>query len=494
MTDPTSNAAREALVREAQRLQRLEQVPEAIQAYERVLAQWPELATCWYNLGLLQRKARRPHAALESYEQALRHGISEPEEVHLNRGVIYADYLRRDEAAERELRQALALNPQYIPALLNLGNLCEDLGRREEARELYERIRTLDPGCLEALARAANLQPRPSSDARLRGELERALASPQISAADRASLGFALGRLLDGCAEYASAFKAYTAANHASRASVPAPIAHYDRGAHEGLIDRLIRCAAAPRQSAVVGASATAPIFICGMFRSGSTLTEELIAAHPRVRAGGELDFLPWHIASELAPFPESLPRLAQEQIASLARRYLDELALLFPDAAYVTDKRVENFLYLGLIKSLFPEAKIVHTKRDPLDNCLSIFFQHLNQRMSYALDLMDIGHYYREYLRLMAHWRGRYAADIFDFDYDTFVRDPSAGGAALYRFLGLEWDERYLARPGTDRAVKTASVWQVREPLHARSSGRARHYAQELAALRDYLAAPPAR
>jgi tetratricopeptide (TPR) repeat protein len=493
MADLTSNA-REAMVREAQLLQRLERVPEAIQAYERVLAQWPELATCWYNLGVLQRKARQLHAALESYEQALAHGISQPEEVHLNRGVIYADYLRQDDAAEQELLRALALSPNYVPALLNLGNLYEDLGRREEARALYERIRALDPRCFEALARYANLQPLPCTEARLRIDLEGALKHPQISLADRAGLGFALGRLLDGSAEYADAFQAYTAANRDSRASAPAPLAHYDRQSHESLIDRLMRSPDGPRPGLPAVTPAITPIFICGMFRSGSTLTEQLLAAHPRVSAGGELDFLPRHVAGELAPFPESMAALSKAQATSLACRYLDELALLFPGAAYVTDKRVDNFLYLGLIKSLFPEAKIVHTTRDPLDNCLSIFFQHLDQRMSYALDLMDIGHYYREYRRLMTHWGERYGADIFDFDYDTFVRAPAVTGARLYSFLGLDWDERYLTRPGTNRAVKSASVWQVREPLHERSSGRARHYARELTVLRDYLAAPLAR
>jgi tetratricopeptide (TPR) repeat protein len=493
MADPTSND-REALVREAQWLQRLERVAEAIQAYERVLARWPELATCWYNLGVLQRKARQLHAALESYDQALAHGVSEPEEVHLNRGVIYADYLRQDAAAERELLKALELNPRYIPALLNLGNLYEDLGRRDEARALYERIRGLDPASVEALARYANLEPLPATDARLSAELQVALVNPQYTPAERASLGFALGRLLDGNAQYSRAFEVYAAANRDSRASVPANLNHFDRLAHERLIDQLIQSAEAPHADPMADAPVITPIFICGMFRSGSTLTEQLIAAHPAVKAGGELDFLLRHVASELAPFPDSLARLSGEQTTSLARRYLDELALLFPGARYVTDKRVDNFLLLGLIKSLFPRAKIVHTIRDPLDNCLSIFFQHLDQRMSYALDILDIGHYYREYQRLMLHWRGRYGADIIDFDYDRFVRAPSSEGERLYDFLGLEWDERYLMRPGSDRAVKTASVWQVREPLHVRSSGRARHYAGELAALRDYLTARPAR
>ena len=242
-----------------------------------------------------------------------------------------------------------------------------------------------------------------------------------------------------------------------------------------------------PRQS-ITGAGRPPPIFICGMFRSGSTLTEQLLSSHPGVTSGGELDFLPRHVAGELAPFPESMASISPEHIASLATRYLKELAHLFPGAAHVTDKRPDNFLYIGLIKSLFPDAKIVHTTRDPLDNCLSIFFLHLDQRVSYAFDLMDIGHYFREYHRLMAHWKRLFGADIFDFNYDTFVREPQPTAARLFEFLGLGWDDRYLAFPQSGRAVKTASVWQVREPLYSRSSGRARHYAQQLAGLRGYL------
>ena len=194
-------------------------------------------------------------------------------------------------------------------------------------------------------------------------------------------------------------------------------------------------------------------------------------------------------MASELQPFPESLGSISAGRLESLARRYLDELARLFPAAAYVTDKRPDNFLYIGLIKSLFPHARIVHTIRNPLDNCLSIFFLHLDHRMSYALDLMDIGHYFRQYYRLMAHWKGLFGPDIFDFNYDAFVREPTLTAARLFEFLELPWEERYLASPRSAGAIKTASVWQVREPLYRRSSGRARHYVRHLAALREYLA-----
>jgi len=482
----TLTDAPHTLVSEAQRLQRLERVPEAIEAYKRILARWPELADCWFNLGVLQRKQRQLQEALTSYQRALDYGISSPEEVHLNRSVIYTDYLRQEEAAERELKQALVLNPAYIPALLNLANLNEDLGRRSEASALYQRILALDPRCLEALARYANLQPAPGEDG-LSVQLESALRGP-ASAAEHASLGFALGRLLDGKARYPAAFEAYSAANRANRASAAPGTAAYDRKAHEDLIELLIRSSpSAPQNVAVHPDTGPQPIFICGLFRSGSTLAEQLLAGHPGLFAGGELDLLP-RLASAITPFPQSLASASPDLLASLAARYRDELQRMFPGATHVTDKRLENFLLIGFIKSLFPQARIVHTTRDPLDNCLSIFFLHLDPRMTYAHELMDIGHYFREYHRLMLHWQRRFGADLFELHYDSFVREPAAQAARLFEFLGLQWHDRYLSADNRDGAVKTASVWQVRESIYTRSSGRAANYRAQLSGLREYL------
>jgi len=224
------------------------------------------------------------------------------------------------------------------------------------------------------------------------------------------------------------------------------------------------------------------------MYRSGSTLTEQLLAGHPLLAAGGELDFLPNAVQNALAPFPESMAAVLPQRLRSLAAEYVQALGSMFPGVPYVTDKRPENYLNIGLIKALFPEAKIIHTSRNALDNCLSIFFLHLDQRMSYALNLMDIGHHYLQYLRLMRHWKTLYGADIVDTDYDRLVNEPRPVMEALLKFLGLEWDERCLAVPAVGRSVKTASVWQVREPLYQRSSGRARHYENELAQLQHYL------
>jgi tetratricopeptide (TPR) repeat protein len=476
-----------ALVSEAQMLQRLERVPEAIEAYKRIVARWPDQADCWFNLGVLQRKQRQLQEALASYQNALDYGISSPEEVHLNRSVIYSDYLRQEAAAERELKQALALNPAYVPALLNLANLNEDLGRRSEANALYERILALDPRCVEALARYANLQPASDSEDRLIVQLESALRA-SASEAERASLGFALGRLLDGKGRYPAAFEAYSAANRANRASAAPGTATYDRKRQEELIDLLIR-SPLPVQPNVSADSGTGPqpIFICGLFRSGSTLAEQLLAAHPGLSAGGELDLLP-RLASAITPFPQSLGFASPELLASLAARYRDELQRLFPGATYVTDKRLDNFLLLGFIKSLFPKARIVHTTRDPLDNGLSIFFLHLDPRVSYAHELMDIGHYFREYRRLMLHWQRCFGADLFELNYDAFVREPAAQAARLFEFLGLQWHDRYLSAEDRGGAVKTASVWQVREAIYTRSSGRAANYQAQLSGLREYL------
>jgi tetratricopeptide (TPR) repeat protein len=492
------SSTRETL-REARHLTEAGRLPEAIVCYERLLAARPGLPNAWFNLARLQRHVG--DLALNSYQQALANGIARAEEVHLNRAVIFSDELHQPEAAERELTAALALNATYLPALLNLGNLHEDLGRRDAAREVYERILSLEPRSFDALARYANLTSISAGDHPVLAHLRAAIADTGNSAADRAALGFSLGRALDACGEYDQAFEAYTAANQASRASAVG--VRYDRAGWERMVDRMIAAfPAAPAgharaaadtlitsgASAGISNSSGAPIFICGMFRSGSTLVEQLLARHPEVTAAGELDLLPGLAPRVLTSFPDTIASAPPALLAESARQYRETLSRIFPGARRITDKRPDNFVLIGLIKSLFPEAKIVHTVRDALDNCLSVFFLHLDHRMSYALDLMDIGHYYRHYLRLMAHWKRLFGPDILDVRYDSLVRGPEAVMRPLLEFLGLAWDERCLQVSANAAAVRTASVWQVREPLYQRSSGRARHYARQLAQLRAYL------
>lgn len=495
MTDQAQDLLQQAalLHREGRRL-------EAIEIFKQVLAARPESIEGWYELGYLLKAEGKYDDALEAYGQALARGVKRPEEVHLNRAVIYSDHLRRDVQAQQELMAALALEPGYVPALLNLGNLHEERGERNEALACYDRIltTTADNGanhpdlCCEALSRSANLRPPTSVDDPIFRQLqEAASAAVQHGASVRANLLFALGRAYDRLDEFDQAFDAYAKAN---RCLLRQSGRTYDRTHSTRLTDALIESfpsANEVERPATPGADA-APLFICGMFRSGSTLIEQVLAAHPQVTPGGELGFLLQLAASRLAPFPQSMATYDQKRDAAFADEYRAHLANLFPEGVagtFITDKRPDNFLLIGLIKRLFPDARIVHTTRHPMGNGLSIFMQHLHHRVaSYSSDLGDIGHYYGEYRRLMAHWKALYPNSIFDFDYDAFVSEPMPTLQSLFGFLGLDWDERALEFHRLRNTVKTGSYWQVRQPLHRNASGRWRNYDAHLGPLRRAL------
>lgn len=473
------------LLGEASRLRREGRVEEAIAAYQRLLQVKPDLPDSWYNLGWLQRHAREFEDALQSYERALELNVSQPEEIHLNRAVIFADHLLRPEEARRELDEALRKNPNYIPALLNLGNLSEDLGRRDDARETYERVLALDPDNVLALARLAGLSHAASLNADLVARLQQAMSKPGRSAAEAAELGFALGGLLDAAQSYDEAFDVIRRANAASRSAGGAD-AVYDRAAHERFIDRLIETFDVPPSAS---SSEESPLFICGMFRSGSTLVEQILAAHSDVTAGGELPLIPF-IASQIGGYPEAVPTADTATIDRWREEYLGRLPVRPGPNRLVTDKRPDNFLHLGLIKTIFPGAKVVHTHRNPLDNLLSLYFLHLDPRMSYALDLEDAAHWYGQYVRLMEHWWTLYPDDIIDVDYDELVREPRPAIERLLGSLRLTWQDAVLDFHQSPSTVKTASVWQVRQPLHGRSSGRWRLYERYMKPLEGLL--PP--
>ncbi len=460
------------LLREASRLRTLGRVEDAIEAYERLLETKPDLPDSWYNLGWLQRKARHFDAALESYGRALDLGIREPEEVHLNRAVIFSDHLHRPEDAERELRNALERNPNCVAALLNLGNLKEDLGDRTASRDAYQRALAIEPGNSLALARLAGISHSSELDQTLGQQLRIAIAGAE-TAEEQADLGFALAGLLDAAGEYDEAFEAARAANEASRL---ASGARYDRAGHERFVERLIDTFSIP----ATGSQESPSIFVCGIFRSGSTLVEQILANHSSLAAGGELDLIP-ALSERIDGYPEAVVRADEPMVQSWRDVYLAGLPACNFDICKITDKRPDNFLHIGFIKTLFPRAKIVHTRRNPLDNLLSLYFLHLDPGMAHALDLEDAAHWYKQYERLMAHWKALYPNDIFDVDYDELVRAPKAIIEPLLEFLGLEWEDKLLDFHRGRAPVKTASVWQVRQPLHARSSGRWKNYRVQL-------------
>ncbi len=448
----------------------------AIEYFERLLAAQPGIPDLHFNLALLYRKLKRYDDAMAAYHRAIENGIDRPEEVWSNLGVLAAD-LRRPAEARSHYEQALSIDPEYVPALFNLAGLAEEAGDREAAIALYERILAIDSRHWESLARIAHMSRATDEDDPVFGRLEAALAAAGDDPEGREALLFALGKLRDDIGRYEPAFESYREANEIARRRSPP----YDRAAAGNAAGSLIETFDADWLRRVETDREEAPVFICGMFRSGSSLIEQILAGHPAVTGGSELDLLPWLVQRRFAPYPDRLARASREEVDRVADEYLGRVAELFPGAGLVTDKRPDNFLYLHLVRAMFPRARILYTQRDPRDVCVSIYFQRLGGNLAYAADPGDIAHYYRQHARLMRHWQTLFGDNIHTVDYDALVADPEPVVREVLAFLGLDWDPAVLDFTGAAHHVKTASVWQVREGLHSASSGRWRNYEAQL-------------
>lgn len=441
----------------------------------------PRLADGWFNLGWVQRALRRFEDALASYGRALEAGVQGAEEVHVNRAAIFADHLLDPAGAVAEYDKALHLQEGYPPALLGLAQLHEDEGRAADAIDCYRRLLSAYPGNGRATARIATLRLAGGDPLAIAAELSSALQRAGHPD-DRAELLFALATALDAGERYGKAFQVLRQANDLAARLSPM---RYDPRAFETLVDRLI--ASFPASGAAAALQEASPVFICGLFRSGSTLAEQILARHPAIEAGGELEAIP-AIAGALQPYPEAAAQLGEEAAAQLRGDYQRE-ARRSASGARHTDKRCDNFLHLGLIKRLFPGAAIVHTSRHPLDNLLSTFFLRFGDGVAYSHRLEDAVHHTVQHERLMRHWHSVMPESIVELSYDQLVREPRAALDPVLERLGLAWTDTLLDA-GAVGAVRTASNWQVRQPLHARSSGRWRHYEAELAEAKRLLIA----
>lgn len=455
----------------------------ARRAYERLTGAHPEVALFRYLYAKVLTETNAPRAALAEYGRALALGIDQAEETLVCMANLHSA-LHETAAAEALLRRAVATRPDYLPALFNLATLVEERGERAEALALYQRVIALDPGFEQVFARVAQLHRFERADDPLIARMLAELESPALPDGARESLHYGLGKACDDCGEYARAFRHYAAANALSAARVP----RYDPAAHERFVDAIIAQCSPAWFAGVAPASDASPVFICGMFRSGTTLIEQVLGAHPAITTGGELTYFPRRVGADIVPYPGALASVAPAVLEAIGRGYVDYLREAFPGAARVTDKRPDNFLYLGLIKALFPRARIVYATRHALDNALSVWFQNLDARFNYACDLRHILHYNAQLRRLMAHWGTLFGADILDVNYDRFVAGQRAETARLLAFCGLDWTEAALSFHEREGSVRTASLWQVRQPLYQRSSGRWRHYRAELDGLPGYL------
>ncbi|MDO8860218.1 sulfotransferase [Haliea sp. E1-2-M8] len=449
---------------------------QALACYERFLRDYPGETVSRYNYACVLRRAGRNEEALAQFGRALEEKISDPQEVLATMAPILAD-LQRHAEARQALDRSLALDPAFYPALYNLALLEEEEGNQAQARMLLQRILARSPHDSAALARLANGQRLVDPADPLPGQLERALANVRNNPFAEEELRYALGKLRDDLAQYPEAFAQYTEGNRLSRQRV----GPYDRAGQEQLVAALQnRFAERPPDAA--DTDAFSPVFVCGMFRSGSTLLEQMLAAHPAVTAGGELDFFPSRVPLNELPGPIPAESLA------LSDGYRQFLANTFPGAGMVTNKRPDNFLYLGLILSLFPSARVLYTHRNPLDNCLSVYFQQLGPGFRYANDLLDTGHFYRQQQRLLEHWQRVFPDNILLVEYEQLVTAPREQLAQVLAFLGLPWNDGCLDFARVRNRVRTASVTQVREGLYTRSCERWRNYARQLEPLAEYL------
>ena len=298
----------------------------------------------------------------------------------------------------------------------------------------------------------------------------------------RETLSFAFGSALEACGRYDEAFDAYAAGNAIARERVPP----YDRAAGERELAALATRFGAAWLAEPHSVSAAPLVFVCGMWRSGTTLLERMLGAHPALTPGGEIAyFTPDTVDDAIG----SVDREAVDaQLRSLGQGYVALLDRRFPGRR-VIDKRPDTWRYLGLLHGLFPEAKFVVVQRDPIDTCLSIFFQHLDaEQLPYATDLGDTAHHLRGCRELVRHWKTLFPNQILEVQYEDLVDRPEATLEVVCRFLGLTWDPRMLEFAAQRSRVRTASVWQVREPVHSRSIGRWQHYRTRVRAITEVL------
>lgn len=321
---------------------------------------------------------------------------------------------------------------------------------------------------MPALARLADARNFENEADPLIGKLK-----TQATVSEDANLYFALGRALEQCGNYADALANFIKANS---------------------IDRLVYREYAPEFveaefSAIKKSFDSewfeknrldndyAPIFICGMFRSGSTLVEQILAAHSAFTQGGEREFFSRLIESDLPEYPKGIELLSQGALQSWAMRYREESVRVFGSDSRLTDKRPDNFLYLGLIKTLFPKSKIIVTRRDSRDTAWSIYSTRFGPGQNYATDLSTIRHYIDLQSDLIAHWHRIFQQDLFTIDYEDLVTSPRETLADLFTFLEEPWEEQCLLFDKLKNTVRTESVWQVRKPLYTSSIGRSAPY-----------------
>jgi tetratricopeptide (TPR) repeat protein len=507
----------------AQALVRLDRHEDAIAPFQAALAIEPDSAELRNSLGNALSVLERYTEAAAQYHKTL---AVRPDfaEVHNNLGNALAA-LKRHQEAVPHFRRALALMPELVEVHNNLGGSLEALDQFEEALACYERAAT-DPEnarahnrlgssymtlgrvaeARNAFDRAVELAPTRADYHRSRVESRRLVAGDPhlavmeelardiglLSAEQQIELNFALGKVYADLQQPERSFRHYLAGNALKRRQIV-----YDEG---GAFARFERTAAVFTRELIerkqgAGDPSPVPVFIVGMPRSGTTLIEQVLASHPEVFGAGEISEFSKAIAGvcepagAAIPYPEMLPSMPASELRRVGAQYLAGIGAKAPVATRITDKALGNYQFAGLIHLALPNARIIHTRRDPIDTCLSCFSKLFAESQAFTYDLAELGRYYRAYERMMAHWRQVLPEGaMLEVQYEELVADFEPQARRIVAYCGLEWDAGCLAFHQTQRPVRTASMAQVRQPLYQSAVGRWRPYEPWLGPLLEAL------
>jgi tetratricopeptide (TPR) repeat protein len=459
-------------------LSHLGRYEEAEQCFRDSIAIKPNYVDPHANLGSLLRIKAQLVGAEISLRRALKLKPNSTE-ARINLGLTLSS-LGRLRDARACFAKVLKGAPRNVQALHGMAQIDVLEGRFEQAESTFNRIIEIDPKMPKAWAGLAGTRKLTKSDAEWFRTAER-IATSGIDPMDEANLRFAMGKYCDDVNEFEQAFQHFKRANELLKSAAN----DYVPKTRSQLVDELVRLYTRDAISniGVPGSSSAKPIFVVGMPRSGTSLAEQIIATHPAAYGAGELQF--WdRLIFEDPSMRKAL--LSEPARAKVAEKYLGVLENLSANASRVIDKSPENSDFLGVIYSVFPNARVIYMQRDPIDTCLSCYFQQFLTGLNFTFDLSDLAHYYREHQRIMAHWRSVLPPGfILDVPYEGLVEDAESWSRKMLDFVGLEWDARCLDFHTTKRQVVTASAWQVRQKIYRNSVARWRNYESFIGPLR---------
>lgn len=446
----------------------------------------PDYIDAWNNLGGVLLDKGKAAEAIRCYREVVRLAPEHPL-AHLNLGIA-SQANGEPDAAFDAYGRAASLAPDAVEPHLNTGILFKELGRFDEAIKAFGRVLERQPDNVEALYSLSDCRKAGAVDQNVE-RMKRLFDDGAVQLPQKILLGFGLGKIFDDLKDYDTAFGYYDAANRLKRQTLD-----YEVEADVRAFDKIIETFDAEffRKRVDYGIEDRTPIFVLGMPRSGTSLTEQILSSHPDVYGAGELLSLPRVCFSgdRLVDirFVDNACALTAAESRAMAENYVDELKALRTGEAFVTDKLPENFIYIGMIKLLLPNARIIHCQRDGMDTCLSNFKNNFDVAAYYAYDLTELGTYYRAYERLMAHWNTVLPGFVFNLQYEDLVAEPETNIREMLDYCGLEFDEKCLNFHENKRTVKTASEFQVRQPMYATSVQSWSGYNRHLGPLREAL------